>query len=135
MKAWFPILGLTLAGFGASQANAQTWPTGTVTFIVGFAAGGSSDIAARVIAQQLASRIGQTVVVDNRPGASGVIGYGAAARAKPDGQSFLFGSGSLASGPSLMKSLPYDTASDFVPVSQITTIAKRPAQAGRGENP
>ena len=123
MKTWFPILGLALAGLGAPQANAQTWPTGPVTFIVGFAAGGSSDIAARVIAQQLTSRIGQTVVVDNRPGASGVIGYSAAARAKPDGQSFLFGSGSLASGPSLMKSLPYDTANDFVPVSQITTIA------------
>ena len=123
MKAWLPIFGLALAGFGASQANAQTWPTGTVTFIVGFAAGGSSDIAARVVAQQLTPKIGQTVVVDNRPGASGVIGHSVAARAKPDGQSFLFGSGSLASGPSLMKSLPYDTASDFVPISQITTIA------------
>ena len=123
MNAWLPILGLALAGFAAPQANAQTWPTGPVTFIVGFAAGGSSDIAARVVAQQLTSRIGQTVVVDNRPGASGVIGYSAAARAKPDGQSFLFGSGSLASGPSLMKSLPYDTANDFVPISQITTIA------------
>ena len=51
VKAWLPILGLALAGLGAPQANAQTWPTGTVTFIVGFAAGGSSDIAARVVAQ------------------------------------------------------------------------------------
>ena len=106
----------------APAALAQSWPTGPVTFIVGFAPGGSSDIAARVVAQQLTAKLGQTVVVDNRPGASGVVGNTAIARAKPDGQSFLFGSGSLAAGPSLMKSLPYDAAGDFVPVTQVTTI-------------
>ena len=122
MKNWLRIMVLATAVLGAWQANAQTWPSGPVTFIVGFAPGGSTDIAARVLAQPLASKLGQTVVVDNRPGASGVVGNSAVARAKPDGQSFLFGSGSLAAGPSLLKSVPYDTANDFVPIAQITTI-------------
>ena len=122
MKNWLRIMVLATAVLGAWQANAQTWPSGPVTFIVGFAPGGSTDIAARVLAQPLASKLGHTVVVDNRPGASGVVGNSAVARAKPDGQSFLFGSGSLAAGPSLLKSVPYDTANDFVPIAQITTI-------------
>ena len=122
MKTWRSILGLVIFTFCASTATAQTWPSGPVTFVVGFAPGGSSDIAARVIAQQLGSRLGQTVVVENRPGVSGVVGSNLVARAKPDGQTFLFGSGSLASGPSLMKSLPYDPGTDFVAVSQITNI-------------
>lgn len=102
---------------------AQSWPSAPVTLIVGFAPGGSSDIAARVLAEQLGKKLGQNVVVVNRPGASGVVGANAVAIAKPDGQTFLFGSGSLASGPSLNKSLPFDTAQDFVPVAQITSIA------------
>ena len=122
MKTWLSTLGLALCTLSPLQANAQSWPTGPVTFVVGFAPGGSSDIAARVIAQQLTIKLGQTVVVDNRPGASGVLGASTIARAKPDGYSFLFGSGSLAAGPSLLKSLPYDPASDFAPVSQVTTI-------------
>lgn len=122
MKTWLSVVISTLMAVCVSPAHAQGWPSGTVTFIVGFAPGGSSDIAARIIAQQLSSKLGQTVVVDNRPGASGVVGNTAVARAKPDGQTFLFGSGSLAAGPSLIKSLPYDTASDFVPVSQVTTV-------------
>ena len=108
--------------FGA-LAQAQNWPTGPVTLIVGFAPGGSSDIAARLLADQLGKKLGQAVVVTNRPGAAGIIGANAVATARPDGQTFLFGSGSLASGPSLNRSLPFDTANDFVPVTQITTIA------------
>ncbi len=102
---------------------AQNWPTAPVTLLVGFAPGGSTDIAARVLAEQLGKKLGQNVVVVNRPGASGVVGANAVAIAKPDGQTFLFGSGSLASGPSLNKSLPFDPAQDFVPVTQITSIA------------
>jgi len=102
---------------------AQNWPNAPVTLLVGFAPGGSTDIAARVLAEQLGKKLGQNVVVVNRPGASGVVGANAVAIAKPDGQTFLFGSGSLASGPSLNKSLPFDPAQDFVPVTQITSIA------------
>jgi tripartite-type tricarboxylate transporter receptor subunit TctC len=116
---------LLLACALASSAPvlAQNWPSAPVTLIVGFAPGGSTDIAARVLAEQLGKKLGQNVVVVNRPGASGVVGANAVAIAKPDGQTFLFGSGSLASGPSLNKSLPFDPAQDFVPVTQITSIA------------
>lgn len=123
MKNWLRVLAAAaLAATGASPALAQSWPERSVTLVVGFAAGGSSDIAARVIAQQLAGKLGQPVTVDNRPGASGVVAYSYIATAKADGHVFLFGSGSLASSPSLIKSLPYDTATDFLPVSQVTSI-------------
>lgn len=105
-------------------AHAQSsWPSGPVSLVVPFAPGGSTDIAARLLAQHLSTRIGQPVLTVNRPGGTGVIGAGMVAAAKPDGLTFLFGSGSLAAGPSLMKSVPYDTASDFVPVSQLTAIS------------
>lgn len=118
------ILGVAfaLAALAAAPARAQAWPSAPVTLVVGFAPGGSTDIAARVIAQQLTTRLGQSFVVVNRPGASGVIGNASVATAKPDGQTFLFGSGSLAAGPSLLKSVPYDTATDFAPVSQVTSV-------------
>ena len=103
--------------------HAQAWPSGPVTMVVPFAPGGSTDIAARLLAQHLTARLGQPVVIVNRPGGTGVIGNGSVATARPDGQTFLFGSGSLAAGPSLFKTLPYDTANDFVPVSQLTAIS------------
>lgn len=123
MRTWLSILSLVVGSFFFSQASAQAWPSGPVTLVVGFAPGGSTDIAARVISQQLTSRLGQPVLVVNRAGASGVIGSASVASAKPDGQTFLFGSGSLAAGPSLMKSLPYDPSTDFVPISQLTVIS------------
>ena len=109
-----------LASFGV---QAQAWPSAPVTLVVPFAPGGSTDIAARLLAQQLSARLGQSVVVVNRPGGTGVIGNASVATAKPDGLTFLFGSGSLAAGRSLFKTLPYDAAGDFVPVSQLTTIS------------
>lgn len=123
MKIWLSILGLAASSLIFPEANAQAWPSASVTLVVGFAPGGSTDIAARVISQHLSIRLGQPVLVVNRPGASGVIGAASVASAKPDGQTFLFGSGSLAAGPSLMKSLPYDPSVDFVPISQLTVIS------------
>ena len=120
------LLSLMIAVTGALSSHtvlAQAWPSGPVTLIVPFAPGGSTDIAARLLAQQLTTRLGQSVLVVNRPGGTGVIGNGAVATARPDGQTFLFGSGSLAAGPSLFKTLPFDTANDFVPVSQLTAIS------------
>ncbi len=123
MKTWLPLFVLVCGALACvSPAAAQNWPARPVTFVVGFAPGGSTDIAARSIAQQLGQRLGQSVVVENRPGVSGVVAHTYIANAKPDGHLFLFGSGSLASGPSLLKSLPYDTAADFMPVSQLTTV-------------
>lgn len=107
----------------AASAGLQAQTPAGVTLIVGFAPGGSTDIAARVIAETLSAKLGQPVVVVNRPGASGNIGASAVVQARSDGQTFLFGSGSLAAGPSLLKSLPFDVNNDLVPVSQITSIA------------
>ena len=114
---------MALSALSSHAVQAQAWPSGPVTLVVPFAPGGSTDIAARLLAQQLPARLGQPVVVVNRPGGTGVIGNGSVATARPDGQTFLFGSGSLAAGPGLIKALPYDTANDFVPVSQLTTIS------------
>lgn len=123
MKLIASLLVLAAGALSSAAVSAQSWPSGPIAMVVPFAAGGSTDIAARLLAQSLSTRLGQPVVVHNRPGATGVIGNGSVATAKPDGQTFLFGSGSLAAGPSLLKSLPYDTASDFVPVTQVTTIS------------
>lgn len=123
MKFLLSLFFAVASSLSSQAVLAQTWPSGPVTLIVPFAPGGSTDIAARLLAQQLSTRLGQSVLVVNRPGGTGIIGNGAVATAKPDGQTFLFGSGSLAAGPSLFKTLPFDTANDFVPVSQLTAIS------------
>ena len=123
MKFLLSLVVVALSALSSHAVHAQAWPSGPVTLVVPFAPGGSTDIAARLLAQHLPARLGQSVVVVNRPGGTGVIGNGSVATARPDGQTFLFGSGSLAAGPSLIKTLPYDTANDFVPVSQLTTIS------------
>ena len=123
MKFILSLMVVVGSALSSHAVHAQAWPSGPVTLVVPFAPGGSTDIAARLLAQHLPARLGQPVVVVNRPGGTGVIGNGSVATAKPDGQTFLFGSGSLAAGPSLIKTLPYDTANDFVPVSQLTTIS------------
>ena len=120
LLSWVVVIASALA---SHAVHAQAWPSGPVTLVVPFAPGGSTDIAARLLAQHLTARLGQSVVIVNRPGGTGVIGNGSVATARPDGQTFLFGSGSLAAGPSLFKTLPYDTANDFVPVSQLTAIS------------
>lgn len=125
MKLLFSLMAVVATALSLQAVDAQTqpWPTGPVTLVVPFAPGGSTDIAARLMAQQLTARLGQPVIISNRPGSTGVIGNGVVAAAKPDGLTFLFGSGSLAAGPSLFKTLPFDTARDFAPVSQLTTIS------------
>ena len=87
-----------------------------------FAAGGGNDSVARVVAQQLSRALGQQVIVDNRPGAGGVVGAEAAAKAAPDGYTlFLGGVGSLAVNPVLIQNLPYDALKDFQPIILIAS--------------
>jgi tripartite-type tricarboxylate transporter receptor subunit TctC len=111
-----------IAAIGAMSligaSNAAEYPTRPVRFVLGFPAGGPTDAAGRIIAQALQPTLGQSVVIDNRPGADGAIGAEMAAKASPDGHTLLMGSSSnLAGVPAMRKNPPYDPVSDFTPVA------------------
>jgi len=96
---------------------AQSWPAKTVTWVVPFAAGGPTDGMARDIAAHVSKEIGQQIIIDNQGGAGGTIGAGKAAKANPDGYTFLVGHlGYMGAAPSLYKKLSYDPVKDFEPV-------------------
>jgi tripartite-type tricarboxylate transporter receptor subunit TctC len=99
----------------ATPAATQDWPTRNVTIVVPLAAGSASDIAARIIADQLGRQLKTTFIVENRPGAGGTVGAAAVARSAPDGHTIL-AYGALATAHALYAKLPYDTLNDFAPV-------------------
>jgi tripartite-type tricarboxylate transporter receptor subunit TctC len=104
----------------ALGAVAADYPTRPVRIVVTYAPGGSTDVVARLLAQQLVEILGQQVVIDNRGGAGGIIGTDIAAHAAPDGYTLLFGtSAGLMINPLIQKKLPYDVGRDFAPVSLI----------------
>lgn len=114
------IAALALLTFGSVTFAQAPYPSGTVTLVNGFAAGGNPDVALRRIAARLAERLGQPVVVDNRTGAAGTIAALAVARAKPDGHTLLFGvAANLAVAPATIKPAPYDPATAFTPIVEI----------------
>ena len=98
--------------------HAQDYPNRPVRIIVGFGAGGP-DTTARIFAQQLGVQMGPSFVVDNRPGANGIIGADIVAKSTPDGYTLLVTSGSFAVNPSIYKKLPFDALKDFIPISQL----------------
>ena len=102
----------------AHPAQAQTYPSKAVKFIVPFATGGASDSLARVVGQKLSERLGQPVIVENRPGAGGVLAADFVAKAAPDGYTLLIGDiGANAIAASLFPKLPYDPLKDFAPIN------------------
>ncbi len=102
----------------AGGAQAQSWPDRPLRLVVPFAAGSGADIVARLYGEQLAAALGQPVVIDNKPGASGAIGAEFVARAPADGNTLLLASQSThASNPGMFKKLPYDPVRNFEPVS------------------
>lgn len=111
---------LGLAVLGSTSASAQTYPNRPVRIVVPFATGGPADVYARFIAQRLSDSLGQSFVVDNKPGGGSVIGTDLAAKAAPDGYTFLFTpSSAIALNPLVVAKMPYDTQRDLLPVAQI----------------
>jgi tripartite-type tricarboxylate transporter receptor subunit TctC len=109
---------LASAGLLATPAFAQdTWPNRTIRIIVPYPPGGGSDVTARLIAPGMQAALGQTVVIDNRPGATGIIGTEAAARSPADGYTLLLADMPHTITPALNRNLPYDLVADFAPVS------------------
>jgi tripartite-type tricarboxylate transporter receptor subunit TctC len=117
MLAGFATLGLPTAAHG------QSFPNHAITIIVPYPPGGPIDALARAIAQEGAGELGQSIVVDNRPGGSGIIGANAVARAEPDGHTLVLGTNQThATNQSLIKNCPYDAVKDFAPVAGIAAM-------------
>lgn len=103
-----------------APASADQYPSRTIHLVVGFPPGGINDIVARLIAPKMAETLGQTVIVENRPGAGGTIGAAHVAQSAPDGYTLMLGSVSnLAMASALYKSLPYDSTKDFAPIARV----------------
>ncbi len=108
------------ASLTAIAAHAQTYPTKPIRLIVPFPAGGATDLFARSLSQKLGERLGQSVVVDNKPGAGGTLGSDLAAKASADGYTLLLSTTSTHSiGPNLNPKIPYDAMRDFTPIAQV----------------
>lgn len=108
---------------GLPQAGAQSFPDRTLTLVVPFAAGGSTDLVARVIADKMSAELGQQVIVENVGGAGGNLGADRVARAEPDGYTMLMGTvATHALNPLMLKTKPYDPQTDFSPVSLLVVV-------------
>lgn len=125
MKRCFRRVLLALCCFAvATGASAQTWPTKPLHWISPWAPGGGNDVLSRSIAAEISKTLGQPVVVENRPGASGVIGSDLVAKAPPDGYMLTLGAPAThATAPSMYPNLPYDPVRDFTPITLVGTVA------------
>jgi tripartite-type tricarboxylate transporter receptor subunit TctC len=118
------LVGASALSFAGSQASAQAaFPNKSITLIVPFAAGGSTDIVARLVGQKMGELLGQSIVIDNRAGAGGNIGSTAVARAAPDGYTILMGTISThALNPAILKTVTFDPVKDFTPISLLAVV-------------
>ena len=114
----FLLVGLFLA----LPASAQTWPAKPLRLIVAFPPGGTNDIVARSVAQRLSERLGQTMLVENRPGANGALGADIAAKSAPDGYTLFVAAVNHVVLPALYAKMPYDIERDFTPVVLLATV-------------
>lgn len=124
---------IALAAALPLASRAQTFPSKPLKIVVPNAAGGAADITARTVGQKMSAGLGQSVVIDNKPGAGGVVAGELVARAEPDGHTLLLVSSGTAVSAALFKSLPFDTQADFAPVSMLATfdLAIVVAEGGR----
>jgi tripartite-type tricarboxylate transporter receptor subunit TctC len=112
-------LALVFAALAGAPAHAQTYPNRPIKLMVPFAAGGAVDVLARLIGSKLSDQIGQTVVIENHPGAGGTLAADQVAKSPPDGYTILQNTNGAAIAPALYNSLPFDADKDFAPVTQI----------------
>jgi tripartite-type tricarboxylate transporter receptor subunit TctC len=115
------LLGAALS-IATPHVRAQTFPSKPIKLVVPYSPGGGADTTARLIAPKLQEALGETVVIDNRPGAGGVIGDDAVAKATPDGHTLLIGAFAHAVNPSLLAKMPFRTPDDFAPISLLVTV-------------
>jgi len=116
------VISLALFGVLVQSAFAQSYPTKPIRMIVPFPAGGATDILARALSQKLGEKLGQTVVVENRPGAGGTIGADAASKSAPDGYTLLLATSSTHSiGPAINPKIPYNAETDFTPIAYVAS--------------
>ncbi len=114
---------MVFATFTTPVGAADQFPTRPIRIVVPYAPGGNVDISARIVAPPLGEALGQTVVVDNRPGAGGNLGASLVTKSTPDGYTLLVGSsGPLSVNPVIFKSLPYDSLKDFAPISTVQAV-------------
>jgi tripartite-type tricarboxylate transporter receptor subunit TctC len=118
-------MALSLAVFGGS-AMAQSWPSKPISMVVPFAAGGTTDVLARALADKLSKSLGQPVIVESRSGAGATIGADYVAKAKPDGHTLLMGAVHHTIAPSVYKKLPYNFSKDFTPVTTVALVPSVP---------
>ncbi|NBX88841.1 MAG: tripartite tricarboxylate transporter substrate binding protein, partial [Betaproteobacteria bacterium] len=123
MKKLFFTLIVFFAGFAVNMSFAQPYPSKPIRLVVPFPPGGPTDLLARAIGQKLQERIGQSVIIDNKPGASTIIGVDAVVKSPADGYTLLLGSNSLALNRFLILKMPYDIDRDIAPVILLTKIS------------
>src|SRR6476619_6165412 len=120
-QAWRPIVATLFAALVAPLAVAQGYPSKPVRIIVPFAAGGPADVYARFIAERLQQSMGQTFIVDDRPGAGSIIGTDAVAKSAPDGYTLLLMSNTHTVNESLIATKPFQLMRDFAPIAPINS--------------
>ncbi|WP_108508634.1 Bug family tripartite tricarboxylate transporter substrate binding protein [Polynucleobacter acidiphobus] len=110
------LMGLSMA------VSAQSWPAKTITIVVPFPPGGTTDVLARAVAQKLGPALGQSVIVENKPGAGATLGAGIVAKSNPDGYTLLMGAVHHTIAPSVYKTLPYSFEKDFAPITTVALV-------------
>jgi tripartite-type tricarboxylate transporter receptor subunit TctC len=118
-RQWIVALGVALASGGAF---AQAWPSKPISLVVPFPPGGTTDVLARALSEKLSQSLGQTVIVENKPGAGATLGTDYVAKSKPDGYTLLVGAVHHTIASSVYRKLPYDFQKDFAPITEIALV-------------
>ncbi|HET9975922.1 MAG TPA: tripartite tricarboxylate transporter substrate binding protein, partial [Burkholderiaceae bacterium] len=115
-------LALAALALAAGMAHAQAWPSKPVTLVVPFPPGGTTDVLARALAEKLTTSLGQTVIVESKPGAGATLGADFVAKSKADGYTLLMGAVHHTIAPAVFKKLPYDLQKDFAPITTVALV-------------